>query len=247
MGRVAGVPSRIYVDEFDFSGRTNTGELSVDNNLPEVTCFSDAAQEFVEGVYNGRMPIGGFFDPADDNYDEQMWSVIGDGAQHYVGLYPGSQAAHGNFGYEIEAQCPDQSRPIEVAGAVLLSVTWQGEGPVVRSTVLCNGAVTGSGVVTNSNKNLGATAAGEEFVAILRVLSVTGSGSITVEIEESSDDGAADAYAQVFAFTAKTAIGVERKSVLTATEAYKRVNVTAFSGFTSVTILVVAGKSQGVS
>jgi len=175
-----------------------------------------------------------------------MWSVI-DGALHYIGLYFGQDASHGDIGYELEARSDDQARPVEIAGAILLNCTWQGSGPIVRSTVLCNGAVTATGAVTNSNKNWGTTAAGENFVGILRVLSVTGAGSITVEIEESSDDGVGDAYSQIIAFAAKTAVGVERKSIATATEAWKRVNVTAYATFTSVTIMLVIGKEQGVS
>lgn len=247
MGRIPGAPSRIYIDEFNFSGRTNAAEQTVDVNLPEVTCFSDTAAEFVEALYNTKITINGFFEPTDDGYDEQMWTVIGDGVKHYVGFYPGQDASHGDIGYEIQGQCDDQARPIEVAGAVLLNVSWQGEGPTVRSTVLCNGAVTGTGAVSNSNKNLGATTAGEKFVAVVRVLSVTGSGSIDVEIEESSDDGSADAYATITGMTQTfTDVGVSRESTTSATEAWKRVNVTAFTGFTSVTLLVTAGKEQGV-
>lgn len=248
MARLAGAPSRIYIDEFDFSGRTNNGEMTVDVNLPEVTCFSDSAAEFVEGLYNTSLSVNGFFDPADDNYDEQMWAVIGGGVKSYFGFYPGQDGTHADIGYEIQGQIKDEPHIAEVAGAVLLNFTAQGEGATVRSTILCNGAVTATGAVTNSNKNLGTTTSGEKFVAVIRVLSVTGSGSITVDIEQSSDDGGADAYALITGMQQTfTAIGVSRETTTSATEAYKRVNVTALSGFTSVTLLVTAGKEQGVS
>lgn len=245
MGRTAGAGSKVYIDEFNFSGSTNAVNPTFDVNLPEVTAFSDSGAEFVEGKINSKATINGFFDPTDDAYDEQMFALIGDNAKHYVGLYMGNDASYSDIGYEIQGQVSSQERPIEVAGAALLHCSVQGEGGVVRSTVLCNGAVTASGAVTNSNQNWGTTTSGTTFVGILRVLSVTGSGSITVEIEESSDDGAGDAYSQIIAFTAKTAVGVERKTITTATEAYKRVNVTAFSGFSTVTIMVVIGKEQG--
>jgi|TARA_Y100000310_G_scaffold276879_1_gene294338 hypothetical protein len=248
MGRVAGAPSTIFVDEFDFSGRTNNAVLNIDNNLPEVSAFSDAGAEFVEGIYNNSSVINGFFDPTDDGYDEQMFGIIGDGAKHFVGIYPGNSAAATNIGYELQGQSGEQERPVEIAGAVLLNVTWQGEGPLVRSTVLANGAVTTTGAVTSSNQNIGATAAGEKFVAIIRVLAVSGAGSITIVVEESTDNGAGDAYAAISGITETfTAVGVSRETTTSATEAWKRVNVTAFSGFSSVTIMVAVGKEAGVS
>ncbi len=247
MTRSAGAPSRVYVDEFDFSGRTNQLEMAIDNNLPEITTFADDGAEFVEGQYNGTATLNGFFDGTSGDYDDQMWSVIGDGANHFVGLYPGSSAAATNIGYELQAQTSNQTRPADVAGAILLNVSWQNNGPIVRSTVLANGAVTGTGAVSSSNQNLGTTASGERFVVVYRVLAVSGAGTIVIEIQESQNDGAGDAYATISGLTETfAAVGVARDTTTAATEAWKRVNVTTFSGFTSVTILVVVGKEQGV-
>lgn len=245
MGRLAGATSRVYVDEFDFSGRTNAVEFGIDVNTPEDTTFADAAQSFLEGKYGSTLTLNGFFDPEAANYDAEMFGDIADGNEHCVGVYPGSAAPYSAKGYELIAKVKGQARPIEVAGAVLLNVNWTASGAVVRSTVLCNGAVTGTGAVANSAQNIGATGAGTVVVGILRVLAVSGTGSITVKIEQSSDNGSGDPYAELIAFAAKTAVGFERKTVATATEAWKRVNVTAFSGFTSVTILVIIGYEQG--
>lgn len=365
MGRVAGAPSRVFIDEFDFSGRTNQLEMGIDNTLAPVTTFSDDGAEFVEGLYNATAILNGFFDGDSGDYDAEMWSVIGDGAEHLEGLYPGSQAAATNIGYELQARSPNQSRPVDVAGAILLNVTWQNNGAVVRSTVLVNGAVTATGAVSGSNQNIGATGAHKTndtannvtsanatnlptlqtllneikgdynthrvsttyhvaadstnavtsanasdlatsitlvnelkldinahrsqsgvhvfndtgniignvdasdlttaqtlaneikvdynahlsraektAVAILRVLSVTGSGNFTVTVEESSDDAVGDAYSNIISFTSATGVGAERKTLATATEAWKRVNITVFSGFSTVTILVIIGYEQ---
>jgi len=163
MGRVAGNTSKVYVDEFEWSSLTNSVTFTIDNNTPEVTSFNDTGAEFVEGKYNVKATVNGFFDATDDGYDEQMFAAIGDGAKHYVGLFPGSDASYGDVGYEMTAQTDTHDGPTEVAGAILLNVTWQGEGgPATatdvagcyRATVLCNGAVTGAGVVTNSNQNI---------------------------------------------------------------------------------------------
>ncbi len=246
MARTSSSQSKIYVDQYDYSGLINTVEQTMDVDLQEVTAPDDAGITFVEGKYKGQLVINGFFDPSDDAYDEIMWSALGSGADHYLGWYPGQDASYADIGFEHICRVKGEPRNSSIAGAILLHVTWEGTEPVVRATVLCNGAATQTGAVTNSNQNLGATTAGEEFVAVLRVLAVSGTGSITVKVQESQNDGSPDTYADLIAFTAATAVGVERKSVITATEAWKRVNVTAFSGFTSVTIMVSCGKEQGV-
>lgn len=245
MARAAGRTTKIYVDEFDFSGRIASGEMPIDVEIPDVTCFGDVAGFFVEGTYVGAFTQNGFFDGAAGNIDAEMFADI-DSALHLLGFYPGNAAAQTYNGYELQAFPKSQPRKVEVKGAVLLNVEWQGSGPVVRTTVLANGAVTGTGVVASSPQNIGATVAGERCVAILRVLSVTGSGSITVKVQSSTDNAVGDPYADLFAFTAATGVTSQRMTTILATEAWKQVNVTAFSGFTSVTILVVIGKEQGV-
>jgi hypothetical protein len=244
MARKAGATSRVYVDEFDVSGLSNELDLSIDVELPEVTAFSDAAKTFVEGKYGHRATVNGFIDLDDDAWDEQAFTIIGEDALHTVGLYPGSDAGQGEVGYEVQSRPARQPRPVNVAGAVLLNMEWQGDKPVVRSTVLASEAVTGTGDISGSNIQTGASSAGEVFVAILRVLSVSGTGSITVKLQESQDDGSGDSYADLITFSAATAVGVERKTTSSATEAWKKVNVSAFSGFTSVTIMVVVGTEQ---
>jgi len=244
MARVSGATSKVYVDEFDFSGYTNSINLAFTNNLPEVTCFSDTALEFVEGLPSATATINGFFDTTDNGYDEQMFVNIGDGAKHYLGLFPGSDASHGDIGYELQAQVSSQPRPTEVAGAVLLNCDWTSEGGIYRATSMANAAVSGTGAIANSNKNLGTTSANTVFVATIRCIAFDGT-TITVRVQESSDDGSGDAYADIAGLTTTlTAIGVTRVSTTSATEAWKRVNIQAFTG-TSMTILVTCGTESG--
>ena len=247
MGRVAGAISRIYLDENNMSGRTNNAELAVDLNLPEVTSFSDSAAEFVEGLYSGKISQNSFFDGASGEIDGEVFSAIGDGNTHYLGLYPGNDASHGDIGYEATVKSESQPRPIEVAGAVLLNVTWQATGPIVRASVLCNTRISAAGVVADSNKNLGTTTSGEVFVAVVRILDTDYSGGLNMTIEQSSDDGSGDAYATLISFTNCHVTKAQRKSVSTATEAWKRVNITAVNTGTYADILIVVGKEQGVS
>lgn len=244
MARVPGKKTKIYVDKWNWSGRTNTAEMNVNQVMVPVTTFESLGDEFIEGKYSGDTTINGFFDPTANDYDEQMWLAIGDGQNHAVGEYY-EAAAVGTIGYEIQALIDSQERPIEVAGAVLLNCTGKSSGAIVRSTVLANKLITGAGVVAGSSINVGATTAGQVFVALMRVLSFTGA-TMNVRIEQSFDNGGADPYTALLTFAQTAGTEVQRLTTTAATEAWKRVNVTAVgAGFTSALILVVVGVEQG--
>ena len=87
-----------------------------------------------------------------------------------------------------------------------------------------------------------ATTAGEVFVATIRLVEVAGSfGTVTIALQESSDNGA-DAYATISGMTATfTSLGVARVYTTSATEAYKKLNVTTLTTLTSATFHVTIG------
>lgn len=244
MARQAGKDTRVYIDEFNFTGRTNQWKLNISNNLVPVTCFGDSAPEYVEGLYGGTVDLNGFFDPADDNYDEQMFSILSSASDVNLGLSLTSTAAVGHKMYVMRARVSSEPRVMDVTGAILLNATFDILGGVARADILGNQAMTG-GVVAGSNKNLGVTAAGDEFIAVVKILAVSGSGNFVIAVQESSDDGAGDAYSTILTSSTHTAIGSEVLSTTSATEAWKRLNVTVFTGFASVTALVAVGKIQG--
>jgi len=241
MSRGSGKSAKVYMDQYDYSGRTNAIELLIDNVLPAVTAPNDLAETLVEAKLKSSLKLNGFFDGVANQYDQHTWAAI-DGNEHKVGAYPGTLAPAGAIGYELLARIKDEPRTLEVEGAILLNVTWQGDN-IVRSTVLYNGAITATGAKTG--QNVDASTAGQIYVAVLRVLEVTGAGSITVKVQESSDNGVGDPYADLITFDAATGISVQRKTVTSATEAYKRINISAFSGFTSVTVMVAVGIEKG--
>lgn len=241
MGRISGATSRIYFDEVNLSGVLNAIDEKVDVDLPEVTCFSDAAKVFVEGKQGFTLALNGFADTADDGWDEVSLARFGDGSDHYVGHYPGSSAGNGWYGREYVVRMKSQPRSSKVGEAVLLNIECQGQQPIVRSIVLLNQAVTGT--LNGSGQDVGTSTSGQKTVAVVRVLAVSGSGSLAVAIQESSDNGGSDAFATISGMTATlTALGATRLTSTAATERYKRIIVSSFSGFTSVTLMCAIGR-----
>lgn len=244
MGRTAAKNAEIYVNEHNLSGRSNAFEMAVDNNLIDVSCFGDTGLVFVEGLYGAELRQNAFLDPDEAGIDEIIWDELGVAAAAMVGYAPIGTGTKGNVVYEANARPKEQVRPVEIAGALLLNVNWQMGTGIVRGILLQNEAVTASGVVAGTARELGATTSPSTFVTIIRCLAFDGT-NLTVDIEESSNDGGGDAYELIAGMQQViTGVGSWRLTTTSSTEAWKRVNITAFTGI-SMTIMVVCGIIQG--
>jgi hypothetical protein len=241
VARVAAKNAEIYMNEHNLSGRSNSIELSVDNDLFDVTAFGDSAKEYIEGLYAWTLDINAFLDCDDDEIDENLFAEIAAGGAH-LGYAPIGTGTKGNRVYEMTGMVRGQPRPIAVAGAQLVACTFEGTGSLFGGQLHCNQSVSGSGVVSGSNLDHGAgTSSGTTFVAIVRCLADNIS-SVTVKVQDSPNDSDwsdISGMSQTF-----SAVGSWRLSTTNATDRYKRVNVSSFSG-TSCTLYVAMGVLQG--
>jgi hypothetical protein len=232
--------TRIWIDEHALSGYLSAAEIKVEQETVKVDNFLSSGPERVVGNHDHSASFSGFFDGADDAFDEIAFSDLRTDEDHYAFVAFGA-ATEGTYGYERVVRLKSQPRSAQVGQAVLLNLEDEGSGPIVRATILRSAAVTGTG--NGTGRNLGATTSGQLFVVTYRILSVSGAGSIVLNTQESQNDGSPDTYANITALASGTltGVGVTRKTTTSATEAWKRIAVSTFSGFTSVTVLVTAG------
>ena len=241
MGKVPLSPdSRIYVDEFDFSGVLNSMGFDISQETPVVTCISDAGPRRVVGNYDAKQSHLGFFEGTEDGFDQQIHALLADGNDHYITHCFGA-SAEASVAYDFVARLSALPRSASEGGAILLNFDSESSEGVVRGLVLGNKTTTGAEDLDGQNQ--GATTANTIYAVIFRVVTFDGT-DITLHIEESSDDGGGDAYADIAGLTATfTDIGVERHTTVAATEAWKRVVIAG--DFTTALILVTAGTVQG--
>lgn len=241
MTKVSAQQTRVYLDAFDLSGDLNSSALDLRNELANVTTFADSGPRRVEGNYDTSHQHTGFFDGAADGIDDTLFAALGSDSDHYLAqLFAGD--AEGAVSYESVVRIERQPRVARVGEAVSLSFDAAGSNGTARAVVVRNGSITGVGAGTG--RNLGATAAGQTLVATARVVGGAFT-NLALDIQQSNDDGSTDPYANVngLAFTFSEP-GVSRKTISAATEAWKRVRVTAFAG-TSAQLLVTIGVLQG--
>jgi len=240
MGKVASHPSRIWLDQYALSGFLTASEVKVDQETFKLDTFADSGPRRIVGNFDHAGSHMGLFDAADDALDPVVWAHLAADTDHYLAQAFGS-AAEDAVVYERVVRLKGQPRKAATGAAVLLNIEEEGSGHLVRGRILRSATVTGTG--NGTGRNLGATTSGQLFVVTYRVLAVDGTGSIVLQCHESSDDGGGDAYASIADLASGTlsAVGVTRKTTTAATEAYKRITVQTFSGFTSATVLVTAG------
>lgn len=240
MGKIAASVSRIYLDEFDLSGVLNSFDLSLEQERAVVTALSDAGPRRVVGNYDHKHSVQGFFDGDTGKFDAQAFVDFRTDEDHFLATIFGT--TEGSRGYEDVIRNMGQPRSGGTGGAVLLSLEGEGSGGRVRCWLLRTATLAGAG--NGAGQNLGATTAGQVFAAVFRLLAFTGT-SITLKVQESSDDGAVDLYADIAGLTsgALTAKGVVRATTTAATEAWKRLAATGT--FTSAQIIVTVGTVAG--
>lgn len=230
--------TRVFLDEFDFSGELTGINLRLTQETPVSAGFSSTGPRRVVGNYDHEHSFLGMFEGDDDGYDEQIHAILGDAGDHYLTQTFGA-AVEGDVAYDAVVTVNEQPRSALIAGVVLLNFNAVGTGRITRGVIL--GSKTSTGAEDLTGQNTGTTTGTvDTYTVVFRVLAFTGT-NITITVEQSSDNGSGDAYAAVSGLTsgALTAIGVVQASTVAATEAWKRV---AISGtYSSALILVTAG------
>lgn len=235
-----GKSSVILFDGFRLSQIVSKASMDLKAGSANVTALEDAAEAHLQGKLGGTVSAGGFLDVAVGGWDTLAQSSLTDG-DHVLTLNPQGITA-GYVSWLLYGHSVGSPKAFDVNNAVMLDWAGQLTGPIARGQVL-TAATAATATGAQAGRNVGTTTSTQTLVAHIILLSVSGSGSVTVAVQESSDDGSGDAYATVSGMSATltTAGSAARVTFTGATETWKRSNVTAFSGFTSATILVAIG------
>lgn len=240
MARIHGTDTRIYVNQWNLSGRANTLDLdAMMRPSREVTAFEDAAETYVAGKTDRR--FGAAFRAASDfdsgEIDDIIQQLITATTPPLWGFYFDGSAA-GSHGYEGQGLLDRKSVRSPRDNASMLEAQVQGTGPYMLGRAMkLNEAtvITGTGNQTGQNHQVAGVS--DRLLFIARIIAVSGAGSITLKLQESSDGGG-DPYADAITLTAMTALGAQLGALVPAGTLgpFYRVNVSAFSGFTNVTL-----------
>lgn len=241
MGKLRSSDTRIFLDTHDLSGDLNAGNQVIDQPSIDVRCYADPGPASLVDYYRTTDDWSGFFSrnpPGGPMIDQILFSLVNDEADHYLlKLFNGN--VENGIAYETVVRLNTDPTTSRDGQAVAAGATFEGSGPCYRGRVLRAGSLTAIGMGTG--RNLGATLAGQPFAVTYRVVGGVFS-TLTLDLQQSSDDGVGDAYTAIAGMShVFTGPGAVRVQTTSATEAWKRAGLTAFTG-TNALVLVSAGK-----
>lgn len=235
-------PDEIFllVDGYDLGQDSHELELTIEALTEELTPFGVAWQEHgYIGVRRGHVSQLATYDDADNRSAEALDSQEGT-EQIIVIAWAGNvqgRRASGLRGAHMTHLRTAARGSHQKAGA-----EWETSADVEEGLILQSlAAESGAGATSDGSHNHGSPGTRSAVYLHVTELTLGGYTSITVTVQESSDNGGSDAFADVVAFTAVTAESFsERKAIAATVERYTRVILTlnGAGSSESITLLV---------
>ena len=241
-GKQSGLGDNLYVAGYDLSG--DVGSLEKISGGPaalEVTGIDKSAFERIGGPRDGMVDFTSFFNPSTDRAHDRLSTLpttdvivsylrgttLGNPAASLVAKqlnYDGARNDDGSFKFKV------------TAAANGYGLEWGRNLTAGKRTDTSAG--NGTGVDGAASSSFG-------LQAYLHVFAFTGT-SVTVKLQESSDDGAGDAYADVTggAFTAATGITSQRIATASNLTVERYLRVTTTGTFSNAIFAVVVVRNE---
>ena len=221
MGRLVAGGSRIYVDEFDYSGVVNSIGIDTTNVIADVTAFSDTDATLVEGKPGFSITLNGLYSASSPDYDGEMFADL-TSSDRLITISPSIAAATGGVCYFGQGDITSMPITSAIGDAVLLNVTWNGNKPLTRGKF---GYVDTAMVETGSGTGyeLGKISTTKQLIMFQHVLSVSGTNTPTITTTVYSDTqadmlGSASLIATFTGVTDVTGATSEREVAVTASD-----------------------------
>lgn len=234
----------VYFGGYDLSGWHDKLSFPMSIGEVEATAAGMTAKARLSGVFDYSMEHSGFFD-ADSaalDIDDVLWAAIGTGDNVLTLFMNGATAAQPAYitrAINLKYRIGDK-----VGGAFPFNGAAYAQGdPVVRGTIMQNGAIAASG--NGTGRQLGAVAAGKYLYAAIHCTATTGTGDRSLTIKVQSDDNASFTSAtDRISFTAiTTAVGAQWATAVAGpiTDDYWRLSFTKAGTTLSANIVGVIG------
>jgi hypothetical protein len=225
----------VFINEYDFSTYFNDVSATSTVETSEVSAFGSSAKEYIVGLQDGTVSLGGMFDGTATGTDVFFSTALGAATKVNVIVAP---SGHTNGANAIVLEADDTSYEVSgaIADVVQTSAEFQSSDGVEHGKILSSGAaVSATGNGTSVDNALSSANGG---VGFLSVPTNTRNGNITVKVQQSADNST---FTDLITFTVVTSTQktFERVEVTGTVARYLRVNYTV-AGSTGTATPVVA-------
>lgn len=238
MAKQTGLGDRFFTGGYDLSNDMGSIDAIGGGPTPaEVTGIDVEAFERIAGLFDARIEWSGWFNPSDDR-GHARWGALLTGDQVYT-YARGSAIGVPSAG--LVGKQPDYAGSRGDDGSLTFKIgAMAAQGHTLEWGRLHTSASRTDTTATNGASVDGAAASAFGLVAYLQVLALTGT-SVTVKLQQSSDNGAGDAWTDVpsGAFTAATGRGAQRLQTGAADPVERYLRVVSSGTFTNAQFLVM--------
>lgn len=227
---------RAYLADLQISASMAALAIEMTADAVDKTSIQDTARTFIGGLPTGRISASGFVDLGVS--ESSLFGAVGVSGRPLTVL-PGPMA-QAELCYFMEALQASFQPGAQIGELYKFTLDGSANGPIIRGFITADQS-TGSSS-TGAGIQLGAVSASQRLYAALHVLSNSGGGTLDVQIE--SDDNALFSSSNSrLAFTQRSAVGSEFKSVAGAiTDDYFRASFTIAGGGTWTFIVAIGVK-----
>ena len=228
MANIHGKSIQVVMDQYELTGFREAG-MPISCETVDTTTFRPTSdyRTQIAGLKNSSLTLDGVLDnTATTGNDALLKGQIGAGnTQILIGH---NALNNGSIAFCMSAVEGQVETSASFTDAVMINGAFEGDRSMGQGLGYCLGTLN-TAVTADSNTtgvNVGVSTGGiAAFLAVTGV-SASGSDSLVVKLQQSSDDGSGDAYADIVTFSTVTnSASSERSLYTTATEAYLRLNI----------------------
>ncbi len=232
--------TRVLVNQWDFSGVSNSLETAINVVREDVTTFQSTAKQFVAIGPEGGITQAGYVTTADaDSFELELTDAINDTDSLYVAALYGTDVAKCPA-YVARATNADGMTIKAASDKVLtLSGSW-GEGVgIVRGYRMASATISGTGAQTYIDMGAVGSAGGLAWLFVQAITGTATNATITVQSDDNTGF-ATPATEGTFTFSAEGAYEVALSGTI---DRYVRINCTSLGGATDFTVVAVIAVS----
>ena len=225
MAKKSGLGQELYVHGYDLSGDVGSlDSVGSPREQLEVTAINKSARERIFGLSDGSLSFNSFFNDATEQEHAALSGLPT--ADRIICYNMGGTRGDASYCLTAKQVNYDGTRGTDGSLAFTVGAVANGIAPDWCETLTAGQETHASAGSSTSRDDSAATSAG--LIAYLEIVDCD-SGTPTVTIQQSSDNGSGDAWATVLSFTAvgyASAPTAERVTVSGAVERYLRVTTT---------------------
>lgn len=246
---VHGKSTRVYVDEFDLSTYFNTADVAVTNETAETTAFQSSSKQYLLGLNDGTITLGGMWSADTDGTDEELSAILAASTTPVVTV---AQSA-GTIGNRCTiAQASEVNYAISNPVGDVSAVSADFQASTDATSNLTNGVKSGVQLTTGASIAFGSlgdlasvdngASSANGAAALLHVTANTiGGGTTTIKVQHSANDST---WADLITFTAVGAGAVtsELSPVAGTVNRYLRATASTAGSSGAITFMVSAAR-----